>query len=95
MRSTSIALSSIVLVLASFFLSSCHETIEVTARKRINKTEVSEETCTLEVFPGKKGETYATFKGEKEGYPVFGMKKNKKYKYYIKVDSTYYLFNLK
>lgn len=75
---------------------SCNETIEVEARKVINKTEMSKETYTLEVYPGSKGEfTFASFKESDEGYPVYKMSNNKKYKYYINVNGTYYFFNLK
>ena len=50
----------------------------------ISKTEMSKETYTLEVYPGSKGEyTFASFKGSDEGYPVYKMSNNKKYKYYI------------
>lgn len=75
---------------------SCNETIEVEARKVINKTEMSKETYTLEVYPGSKSEfTFASFKGSDDGYPVYKMSNNKKYKYYINVNGTYYFFNFK
>ena len=57
---------------------------------------MSKETYTLEVYPGSKGEfTFASFKESDEGYPVYKMSNNKKYKYYINVNGTYYFFNLK
>lgn len=72
----------------------CNKTLEVKARKLVSKTKMSQETYTLEVHPKEKGTVLATFKGTEKGYPVFRMSNNNKYKYYIQVDSTYYLFNL-
>lgn len=82
------------LAFTSVMLEACQEVREVNARKLVSRTEVSKESYTLEVYPESKGETFATFKGSDEGYPVYKMSNNKRYKYYIKVDSIYYLFNL-
>lgn len=89
-------IACLILAFSAIALVSCNETIEVKARKVISKTEMSKETYTLEVYPGSKGEfTFASFKGSDEGYPVYKMSNNKKYKYYINVNGTYYFFNLK
>lgn len=86
----------LILTIVSILFVSCNEIIEVKARKLISKTEMSKEEYTLEIYPGSKAEfTFATFKGKEEGYPIYKMSNNKKYKYYINVDGTYYFFNLK
>lgn len=89
-------ITCIIIAISAVTFVSCNETIEVKARKVISKTEMSKEVYTLEVYPGSKGEyTFATFKGKEDGYPVYKMSNNQKYKYYINVDGTYYFFNLK
>ena len=88
-------LNCCILMIASLLIVACNKTLEVNAKKLISKTEISQESYTLEVHPKENGKVLATFKGKEKGYPVFRMSNNKKYKYYIQVDSTYYLFNLK
>lgn len=94
MRRLRVFIWAMLLACTSIVLEACQEVREVNARKLVSKTEVSKESYPLEVYPESKGKTFATFKGRDESYPVYKMSNNQRYKYYIKVDSIYFLFNL-